>query len=109
MNTQHDEQLDPGRASGGTFTWPPGWTPGPLWAPPRSVYPLYNRHRKIGVYDTRADRLAALLDALNGLTLGAEDVLIVRWLAGWDNPTVATVASLIHRTRLAGPLTDRST
>jgi hypothetical protein len=34
--------------------------------------------------------------------LGAFDREIVEWLAAWDTPTVATVVSLLHRTRQAG-------
>ncbi|MET7601364.1 hypothetical protein ABZS96_02305 [Streptomyces avermitilis] len=33
-----------------------------------------------------------------GVEMGAYDRRIVEWLAGWDSPTVATIASLIRRT-----------
>jgi len=45
------------------------------------------------------DRVAALLEALDGVELGAYDRRIVEWLADWDNSVVGTVASLIYRTR----------
>ncbi|MFG3214790.1 hypothetical protein [Streptomyces tendae] len=32
-----------------------------------------------------------------GVELGAYDRRIVDWIAGWDYPTVATIASLIRR------------
>jgi hypothetical protein len=50
-----------------------------------------------------ADRLAALLDPLDGIELGLYDRRMLEWLAGWDIPTVATIASLLHRTRHAHP------
>lgn len=43
-----------------------------------------------------------LRDALAGVELGAYDETIVGWLATWDAPTVATVASLIYRVRGLG-------
>jgi len=47
----------------------------------------------------------AMLDAaIEGLPLGASDRRILEWLAGWDAPTIATVASLLSRAAtLAGP------
>lgn len=50
-----------------------------------------------GVLDTKvqgADLLADLKAA--GIELGAYDRRIIDWLAGWDYPTVATIASLIR-------------
>ncbi|MEV7090647.1 hypothetical protein AB0O07_33090 [Streptomyces sp. NPDC093085] len=35
--------------------------------------------------------------AVAGVELGAYDRRIVDWIAGWDYPTVATIASLIRR------------
>ena len=43
------------------------------------------------------ERQRALLAALEGVALGAYDRRIVRWLAGWDVPTAATVISLLWR------------
>jgi len=48
-----------------------------------------------------ADNLAALTAPLRGIDLGAHDRLVLDWLAGWDIPTICTVASLLHRARWA--------
>ena len=45
---------------------------------------------------------AALAEAFAGVELGAYDRRIIEWLAGWDGPTVATLASLVIRARKAG-------
>ncbi|MCE7010037.1 hypothetical protein LWC34_45605 [Kibdelosporangium philippinense] len=45
------------------------------------------------------DRVAALLEALDGVELGTYDRRIIEWLAGWDVSTVGTVASLFYRAR----------
>jgi hypothetical protein len=47
------------------------------------------------------ERQAALLAVLDGVQLGAYDERILRWLAGWEVPTVATVVSLLWRARQA--------
>jgi hypothetical protein len=52
-------------------------------------------------YPTRAERRAWLDHVLRGVPLGAHDERIVEWLAGWDEPTTLTVASLIERARAA--------
>jgi hypothetical protein len=51
-----------------------------------------------------AGRAAILAGALAGIELGAWDRRIVEWLAGLDASTVLTVASLIARSRAAGPV-----
>jgi hypothetical protein len=38
---------------------------------------------------------------LRGVPFGAHDERIVEWLAGWDESTTLTVASLIERARAA--------
>ncbi|MFJ6656048.1 hypothetical protein ACIQNG_06735 [Streptomyces sp. NPDC091377] len=43
---------------------------------------------------------AALAEAFAGVELGAYDRRIIEWLAGWDGPTVATIASLVMRARV---------
>ncbi|MFF2065853.1 hypothetical protein ACFVWZ_29330 [Streptomyces sp. NPDC058200] len=50
-------------------------------------------------YVDAAGQRAALLAELEaaGVELGTYDLRIVDWLAGWDWPTVATLASLIRR------------
>lgn len=52
----------------------------------------------------------ALHAPLAGIELGAYDERILAWIAGWDTPTVVTIASLLHRARAAQPLpaTDAS-
>lgn len=67
---------------------------------PASVFPPYDTRRDRWRLDDREDRTAALVHALAGVELGVHDARVVAWLAGWDNPTVATVCSLIHRARL---------
>jgi uncharacterized iron-regulated membrane protein len=52
-------------------------------------------------HENAEERRAALLAALHGVQLGAYDERIVRWLAGWDMPVVATVVSLLWRARHA--------
>jgi hypothetical protein len=66
---------------------------GPIHTPPTGFRP-------------EDERLAALLAPLDGIELGAYDTRILRWLAGWDWSTAATVASLIHRARAADPLRE---
>lgn len=46
-------------------------------------------------------RREALARALGGVHLGSYDRQIINWLADWDNPTVATIASLLTRARAA--------
>jgi hypothetical protein len=43
----------------------------------------------------------ALRDALGDIELGAFDQVVITWLRDWDTPTVATVVSLILRSRAA--------
>jgi len=74
--------------------WPP------IESAPRRLCPPYDPDRGDGEQHRSArDVLAA---ALLGVDLGAFDREIVEWLAAWDTPTVATVVSLLHRTRQAG-------
>lgn len=47
----------------------------------------------------RADRVAALLEALDGIELGAHDRRIVGWLVEWEISTVGTIASWLYRVR----------
>jgi len=50
-----------------------------------------------------AEQGEILAGVLAGVELGAWDRRILDWLAGWDASTVLTVASLIARSRAAGP------
>jgi hypothetical protein len=63
---------------------------GPVEVPPAGFVPA----------GERAQILAA---ALAGIELGAWDLRIAGWLAGWDAATVMTIASWIARSRAAGP------
>jgi hypothetical protein len=47
----------------------------------------------------RADRTAALLAALDGVTLNDDDRRIIDWLAGWESETVDIIASWPRRAR----------
>ncbi|MEV5124292.1 hypothetical protein AB0K49_16105 [Streptomyces decoyicus] len=49
-----------------------------------------------------AEYRAALAEAFAGVELGEYDRRIIEWVAGWDSPTVATLASLVIRARKAG-------
>ena len=84
---------------------------GPLEEEPRAVRSPYTlrdpeRMQRAGEsveswrVRVHGDQLAALLDPLDGIELGAYDRRMLDWLAGWDIPTVATIASLLHRARL---------
>lgn len=56
------------------------------------------------------DRAAALHAPLAGIELGSYDERILAWLAEMgDNPTVLTIASLLHRARTAQPLPSTAT
>ena len=63
---------------------------------PYIVYPqgLYR-------YENAAERHAALLEALDGVPLGAYDQRILHWLTGWDRSVAAVMVSLLWRTRQA--------
>jgi hypothetical protein len=63
---------------------------GPLDAPPG------------GPFVPEAEGRELLARPLAGVALGAYDRRILAWLAGWDTPTVLTVASLLARARAAG-------
>ena len=68
-----------------------GWgspLPGPIEAEPPGV--------------TVAEARAMLAASLHGLPLGAYDRRIAAWLAVWDQPTVAVLASLLARARHQG-------
>jgi hypothetical protein len=50
-----------------------------------------------------SDRVAVLLDALNGVELSTRDRRIIDWLATWEPGTVETITRLFERIRAAGP------
>ena len=75
----------------------------PLDVEPVSVRAPYDVRRP-AVWDVaavRAEYLAVLHEPLTGIPLGTYDQRMLAWLAGWDVPTVGTVASLLHRARAA--------
>lgn len=72
----------------------------PIETEPHSVMPPHDQYRLDSV--SRVVFHGQLLEALNGVELGAYDRRVVEWLAGWDVPTVAVVVSLFHRVRVAG-------
>jgi hypothetical protein len=84
----------------------------PLWHEPRRIRPPFNMDGREPSDDHRigettdqwrahrhADRVAALLEALDGVELGTYDRRIIEWLADWDTSVVGTVASLFYRAR----------
>ena len=78
---------------------------GPLDREPVAVRPPFDQRRTLirEPHAARTDRRLALLDALGPDLgpLGAYDLRMLDWLAGWDNPTVGSIASLIWRARAA--------
>ena len=57
-----------------------------------------------------ADCAAALREPLAGIELGTYDERILTWMREvLDQPTVATIASLLHRARAAQPLPTADT
>lgn len=85
----------------------------PLHRPPRRIRPPFNvdsyasDDQRTGETSDQwrarrqADRVAALLESLDGVELGEYDRRIIDWLAGWDTETVGAVASLLYRARAA--------
>jgi hypothetical protein len=83
----------------------------PLHHEPRRIRPPFNvesyepDHYRPGETNdewrarNRADQVTALLEALDGIELGAHDRRIVEWLASWDTSVIGTVASLFYRAR----------
>ncbi|MBA2323525.1 MAG: hypothetical protein H0V92_05740 [Pseudonocardiales bacterium] len=79
-------------------------TYGALDVEPVSHWAPFDVRRPL-IYDlagARLDRLNALREPLTGVELGAYDRRILDWLANWDTPTIGTIASLLHRARVAG-------
>lgn len=87
----------------------------PLHREPRSIRPPFSVAALSSADDRQADetadqwrarrhadRVAALLEALDGVEIGEHDMVILKWIADWDMSTVATIASLIYRAREAG-------
>jgi hypothetical protein len=84
----------------------------PLRRPPRRVRPPFGMSG-VETLDSRqpdettdqwharchADRVAALLEPLDGVQLGEHDRHVIEWLADQDTSVVGTVASLLYRAR----------
>jgi hypothetical protein len=80
----------------------------PLDSEPVSVHPPYVSYPGGAYrYEPTHERRAALDQALTGVALGAFDQRFLRWLCAGDLMTVATVISLLHRTRAAGATGDQ--
>jgi hypothetical protein len=83
---------------------------GPLDEAPRNIRPPFDQHRpRIVEPDIerwrelrRADAMAAIREPLAGIELGAYDQRIIEWLAGYDEPTIGALVSLLYRARQAG-------
>ena len=56
-----------------------------------------------GGYQPAGVRREALAAVLDGIPLGAYDRRVLDWLAGLDDPTCRTLASVMLRCRLAAP------
>lgn len=72
---------------------------------PINIRPPFEVRRTL-IYDLEASRLdflAAVHEPLTGIELGSYDERMLRWLAGWDTPTVGTLVSLLHRARSSPP------
>jgi len=72
------------------------------WAPTTRAAPGPARAtRRFASASVHTDRVAALLEALDGVELGAYDRRTIEWLANWDTGVVGTLASLFYRARAA--------
>jgi hypothetical protein len=77
---------------------------GPLDREPVAVRAPFDERRPL-LHDpdaARADRAAAIREALAGVDLGEHDERVIEWLAGWDTGTVGSLVSLLDRVRAAG-------
>jgi hypothetical protein len=77
---------------------------GPLDSEPKAVRAPFDVRRPL-IHNpdaSRADRAAAIHEALAGVELGDYDERMIAWLAGWDVATVGGVVSLLDRVRAAG-------
>ena len=55
----------------------------------------------------QADRLATLLDALGGISLGARERASLTWLAGFEADTVENIAAVMRRLTKRSAVLDR--
>jgi hypothetical protein len=78
--------------------------PGPIETDPTGVLAaVADRYVDAERVDPAGEVARAMLqESLSRVVLGAYDRRIVAWLSGWDQPTIATVASLLRRSWTAG-------
>ncbi|MFJ6677406.1 hypothetical protein ACIQMJ_40435 [Actinosynnema sp. NPDC091369] len=87
----------------------------PLRRPPCRIRPPFNMDGPVPIGDQQpgepadewlarrhADRVAALLEPLDGVQLGEHDRRVIEWLADWETSVVGTVTSILYRARTAG-------
>jgi len=60
-----------------------------------------------GLPQWQADRLATLLDALGGISVGARERASLTWLAGFEADTVENIAAVIRRLTKRAEVLDR--
>jgi len=92
----------------------PGQAPGPFETEQqarqlpavRAVYDAFDRDPGVGKMAPHNLRL--LLDALAGagVYVGAYDIQIARWVAGWEPQTVAVIAGWVQRAGQAAQMRD---
>lgn len=79
---------------------------GSLRHAPRRIRPPFDvgvdLHRHEAPTARRDDKVVALLEALDGIELGAHDQRIIASLAEWETATVGTFVSLLYRVQAAG-------
>jgi hypothetical protein len=68
----------------------------------RAVYEAFDADPGVGRMAPHNERMLRESCAAAGVALGAFDVRIVSWLAGWEPQTCAVVAGLISRAYVAG-------
>jgi len=80
------------------------WRPRPPYDQPITEAERHERMVRIRAGHGNDERLAALLEPLDGMEVAPYEHRILAWLAGWEDSTVAVVAALRHRARAADPL-----
>lgn len=89
--------------------------PAPLEREPRAVRPPFDtrddRWEHLHAVDPQGwrralhlDRVAALLEPLDGLNLSDRERAALEWLAGWDIPTIAPLVRVLWAARQAPPV-----
>lgn len=88
--------------------------PPPLDREPRSVRPrstsgtigehLHGREPEAWRRAIHLDRVAALLEPLDGIELSECEHAVLGWISGWDIHTIAPLVRVLHAARAADPL-----